>query len=212
MTFLEFLNEAAQNIKTTNAGINLQLANEDDKDKAKLSKFVVALKKNGIVLGDLKDDTFNKIEFTAKKFDYEAFINSLKGVYNDFEQEVAVNGSFIYDDKKYNIEVDIPTGMIDVLPTIGNMLGIHSDYQIGHDIFSLKDKDNTVVFVDGSFLTSKVYYNAPKAEIYDIIKEGVGEEYIKERADYATEIIEVSNDIISYNLIKELKSGINKSN
>ena len=32
------------------------------------------------------------------------------------------------------------------------------------------------------------------------------------RADYATEIIEVSNDIISYNLIKELKSGINKSN
>ena len=114
--------------------------------------------------------------------------------------------------KKYNIEVDIPTGMIDVLPTIGNMLGIHSDYQIGHDIFSLKDKDNTVVFVDGSFLTSKVYYNAPKAEIYDIIKEGVGEENIKERADYATEIIEVSNDIISYNLIKELKSGINKSN
>ena len=40
----------------------------------------------------------------------------------------------------------------------------------------------------------------------------IGEEYIKERADYATEIIEVSNDIISYNLIKELKSGINKSN
>ena len=38
------------------------------------------------------------------------------------------------------------------------------------------------------------------------------EEYIKERADYATEIIEVSNEIISYNQIKELKSGINKSN
>lgn len=115
MTFLEFLNEAAQNIKTINAVINLQLANEDDKDKAKLSKFVVALKKNGIVLGDLKDDTFNKIEFTAKKFDYEAFINSLKGVYNDFEQEVSVNGSFIYDDKKYNIETEEEMIYVDVV-------------------------------------------------------------------------------------------------
>lgn len=115
MTFLEFLNEATQNIQTTNAVINLQLANEDDKDKAKLSKFVVALKKNGIVLGDLKDDTFNKIEFTAKKFDYEAFINSLKGVYNDFEQEVSVNGSFIYDDKKYNIETEEEMIYVDVV-------------------------------------------------------------------------------------------------
>lgn len=154
-------------------------------------------------------------------YNYDAIENKIRTEendkykpYNKYDYELDRKVPLIIwtKDKKYNIEVDTPTGMIDVLPTIGNMLGIHSDYQIGHDIFSLKDKDNTVVFVDGSFLTSKVYYNAPKAEIYDIIKEGVGEEYIKERADYATEIIEVSNDIISYNLIKELKSGINKSN
>lgn len=154
-------------------------------------------------------------------YNYDAIENKIRTKendkykpYNKYDYELDRKVPLIIwtKDKKYNIEVDTPTGMIDVLPTIGNMLGIHSDYQIGHDIFSLKDKDNTVVFVDGSFLTSKVYYNAPKAEIYDIIKEGVGEEYIKERADYATEIIEVSNDIISYNLIKELKSGINKSN
>ena len=154
-------------------------------------------------------------------YNYDAIENKIRTEendkykpYNKYDYELDRKVPLIIwtKEKKYNIEVDTPTGMIDVLPTIGNMLGIHSDYQIGHDIFSLKDKDNTVVFVDGSFLTSKVYYNAPKAEIYDIIKEGVGEEYIKERADYATEIIEVSNDIISYNLIKELKSGINKSN
>ena len=49
-------------------------------------------------------------------------------------------------------------GMIDVLPTIGNMLDIHSDYQLGKDVFNIKDGDNTVVFVDGSYLTSKIYY------------------------------------------------------
>lgn len=107
--------------------------------------------------------------------------------------------------KKYNIVVSVPMGMIDVLPTIGNMLDIHSEYQLGTDIFNVKDKDNTVVFVDGSYLTSKIYYNAPKSEIYSIVNEPVTEEYIKERAEYSNKLIEVSNNIISYNLIKELK-------
>ena len=97
-------------------------------------------------------------------------------------------------------------GMIDVLPTLGNMLGIHSEYQIGKDIFELKDPDNMVVFVDGSFLTSKVYYNSPKSEIYSINNEPITEDYIKIRSKYASELIEISNDIISYDLIKELKS------
>lgn len=96
-------------------------------------------------------------------------------------------------------------GMIDVLPTIGNMLDIHSDYQLGKDVFNIKDGDNTVVFVDGSYLTSKIYYNAPKSEIYSITNEPVSENYIKERTKYSSKIIEISNNIISYNLIKELK-------
>ncbi len=111
--------------------------------------------------------------------------------------------------KKYNIVVDIPMAMIDVLPTIGNMLDIHSEYQLGTDIFSLKDKDNTVVFVDGSYLTSKIYYNSSKPEIYPITNEPVSEEYIKDRVEYSNKLIEVSNNIISYNLIKELK-GVSK--
>ena len=132
--------------------------------------------------------------------------------YNSYNYELDRKVPFIIwtKDKKYNIVVDVPTGMIDALPTIGNMLGIHSDYQIGKDIFNIKDGDNTVVFVDGSYLTSKIYYNAPKSEIYAITNEAVSEDYIKSRADYATEIIEVSNDIISYNIIKELKGVCSK--
>lgn len=109
-------------------------------------------------------------------------------------------------DQSFNLDVNIPMGMIDVLPTLGNMLGIHSEYQMGKDIFELKDPDNMVVFVDGSFLTSKVYYNSPKSEIYSINNEPITEDYIKTRSKYASELIEISNDIISYDLIKELKS------
>lgn len=108
-------------------------------------------------------------------------------------------------DQNYSLNIDTPMGMIDVLPTLGNMIGIHSDYQLGKDIMNLKGDDNTVTFIDGSFLTSKVYYNSPKGEIYSINNEPITEEYIKERAKKSSDLIEVSNDIITYDFIKEIK-------
>ena len=108
-------------------------------------------------------------------------------------------------DQNYNLNVNTPMGMIDVLPTLGNMIGIHSDYQLGKDIMNLKGDDNTVTFIDGSFLTSKVYYNSPKGEIYSINNEPITEEYIKEKAKKSSDLIEVSNDIITYDFIKEIK-------
>lgn len=108
-------------------------------------------------------------------------------------------------DQNYNLNVNTPMGMIDVLPTLGNMIGIHSDYQLGKDIMNLKGDDNTVTFIDGSFLTSKVYYNSPKGEIYSINNEPITEEYIKERVKKSSDLIEVSNDIITYDFIKEIK-------
>lgn len=108
-------------------------------------------------------------------------------------------------DQNYNLNVNTPMGMIDVLPTLGNMIGIHSDYQLGKDVMNIKGDDNTVTFIDGSFLTSKVYYNSPKGEIYSINNEPITEEYIKERAKKSSDLIEVSNDIITYDFIKEIK-------
>lgn len=107
-------------------------------------------------------------------------------------------------DKEYKTQVDIPMGMIDVLPTLGNMLGIHSEYQLGKDIFNLAE-DNTVTFIDGSFLTSNVYYNAPKGEIFSINNEPINEEEVRIKAKESREIIEISNDIISYDFIKEIQ-------
>ena len=42
--------------------------------------------------------------------------------------------------------IDTPMGMIDVLPTIGNMLNIYNKYALGNDIMSIKDKENIVIF------------------------------------------------------------------
>lgn len=106
-------------------------------------------------------------------------------------------------DKKYQANIKTPTGMIDVLPTLGNMFNIHSDYQLGHDVMSLKD--NVVVQSDGSYITSKIIYDSQKGSIYSLDNEAVDGSYIEEKTKYANEIIDISQDIINYNLIKELE-------
>lgn len=107
-------------------------------------------------------------------------------------------------DKKIKGKVSYPMGMLDCLPTLANMLGIRNDYALGHDIFSIKD-DNIVVFPNGNFLTSKVYYNNSKNE--SRILEGVetlDDNYIDERKKYTEDILTISNDIIVYDLIEKL--------
>ena len=125
--------------------------------------------------------------------------------FTDYDYELNRKVPFIIwtKDKQFNKVVNTPMGMIDVLPTLGNMLGIHSDYQLGNDIFNLKD--NVVTFIDGSYLTSNIYYSAPKGEIYPISNEPITEEYIQNGIEHSSNLIDISNDIISYDLIKELK-------
>lgn len=103
-----------------------------------------------------------------------------------------------------NKEINTPMGMIDVLPTLGNMLGISSKYALGNDVMNIKDGDNTIVFNNGSYLTSKIYYNSRNGDIYPITNEVINNEYITKRVEYADEIINISNDIITYDLLKEM--------
>jgi len=185
-----------------------------------LGEFIESLEEEGllentvlIIYGDhdarLSYDDFNLL------YNYDPITDTVKEdgddgyiPYNKYTYELDRKVPFLIwtKDEEYNVEVTTPMGMIDALPTLGNMLGIHSEYQLGTDIFSIKDNDNTVTFIDGSFLTSKIYYNAPKGEIYSISSEPITEEYIKERTKLSSDLIEVSNDIISYNLIAELKN------
>lgn len=101
-------------------------------------------------------------------------------------------------------QVDKVMGMYDVLPTLGNMLGIKSPYQLGHDIFSIDD--NVVVFPDGNWLTDKMYYSHQKDE-GKMLNEGdtVSKEYIDKYNQISEESISVSNSIIVYDLIRKAK-------
>lgn len=101
--------------------------------------------------------------------------------------------------------ISYPMGMIDVLPTIGNMLGIYNKYALGHDIFEIKD-DNVVVFPNSNFLTKEVYYYAT-SDNYKILDPDaqLNINYVEEKKEYAEGIIKASNDLILYNLIEYTK-------
>ena len=99
--------------------------------------------------------------------------------------------------------------MYDVEPTLGNMFGYSNEYALGHDIFDIGE-DNIVVFPNGNWLTNKVYYNSQKGEYLSLTEEPVTEEEIKKNNEYASELLDVSNDIIVFDLLKEDQTDENR--
>ncbi len=113
--------------------------------------------------------------------------------------------------KDYGQEVTVATGMYDVMPTLGNMLGFDMEYALGHDIFQViadakknkKDVDNLVVFPGGNFVTNYIYYNDNKGEYKLLTKNPLSDDYVLQQKEKTSKILSVSNDIIVYNYFKE---------
>ena len=129
-------------------------------------------------------------------------------MFESYEYELNRQTPFILwtKDKKINgvsMDKEITTvmGMYDVLPTVGNMLGVYNKYALGHDMFSLKENDNIVVFPTGNWVTNKVYFNAQKVETYMIGESILPDGYIEKNNLYAEELLNVSNSVIVYNLL-----------
>ncbi len=101
--------------------------------------------------------------------------------------------------------VDYTMGMYDVQPTISNMLGFYNKYSLGHDIFEIKD-DNIVVFPNGNWLTNKVYYNSQKGEYMSLKDEVISDDYIDKNSKYTEKLLDVSNNIIVFDLLNKDKN------
>ena len=104
-------------------------------------------------------------------------------------------------------EITYPMGMIDVLPTLGNMLGINNKYALGHDIFNIKN-DNIVVFPNGSYITDKFLYDCSSDDVYTL-KNGItiDNKKLKYGKEYSDKIISISNNIIKYDLIEIIEKN-----
>lgn len=157
-------------------------------------------------------------KLSAKEYNYYYNFNHETGTLYTIEDEEYYNYDYYANelnrrtpliiwtkDHRKVQEIDYYMGVIDVLPTIGNMLSIHNKYAIGHDIFEIKD-DNIIAFPNGNFLTNKVYYNNSKSEYKAIsLDEPLSDDYIKECKEYTDKIIEISDGIIVHDLLNPNK-------
>ena len=104
--------------------------------------------------------------------------------------------------EKLHKDINTVMGMYDVQPTLGNMFGFYNKYHLGKDIFNTTD-DNIVVFPNGNWLTNKMYYNTQKSEFIGLTDDVITEKYINDCSVYAEKLLNVSNSLIVYDLIKK---------
>ena len=110
------------------------------------------------------------------------------------------------NDREFNLKISNAMGMYDMLPTIANMFGFSEEYSLGHDIFS--NNEHIVVFPNGNVLTDKVYYSDLNDEYIAFDSTPIDIDYINNLKEYADNILEVSNGIVTHDLIKRESSRI----
>lgn len=104
-------------------------------------------------------------------------------------------------DQKINETINTPMGMIDAMPTLGNMLGIFNPYQLGVDMMSAEK--NTVIFPDGDWLNNDSYYSVASSRLYNFNSDEVIEDSkLVATNENIEERIQLSNNIIQNNLIR----------
>ena len=139
--------------------------------------------------GILPDDDPNYVEFN--EYDYELNRKTPLIIYSKDREDKAERISYLM-------------GMYDCMPTLGNMFGFYNKYALGHDIFDIKD-NNIVIFPTGNWLTKEMYYSAQKNESYMLSNSVIEEGYIEKNSEYADRVLNVSNEILIYDLIKNSK-------
>lgn len=112
------------------------------------------------------------------------------------------------NDEEFSTTIDTTMGMYDVLPTIANMFGFKEKYAMGKDVFN--DGEGIVVFPNGNVLTDSVYYSNLNEEYISLNDNPISEDYINNIKEYANELLEVSNGIITHNLIETETNKVGK--
>ena len=127
---------------------------------------------------------------------------------DNYYYDLIKNTPFIIWSNEIDLSANIneTMGMYDVLPTIANMFGFEEKYSLGHDIFN--DDENIVVFPNGNIITDKIYYNYLNKEYITLDNTPIKDDYINEIIEYADTILEISNGIVTYDLIEKEKENV----
>lgn len=187
-----------------------------------LGEFIESLEKEGllddtvlVIYGD-HDARLSKADY-RRLYNYDKETDSTKSCKEEDEGCVVINTNtaellrkvplLIYSKetkKKLHKEVTTVMGMYDAMPTLGNMFGFYNKYQLGHDIFNVKD-DNIVVFPNGNWVTNKIYYNSQNGSYLPLKETEIPTDYIENCNTYSEKLLSASNSTIVFDLIKKTR-------
>ena len=96
------------------------------------------------------------------------------------------------------------------MPTLANMFGLKPKYALGNDLMNLEN--NVVSFPNGNWLTNDIYYNSNKDE-YKVINPNaiIDKDTIARNNEITNKKLQVSNEIILYDLIKNEEDRLERS-
>ena len=131
--------------------------------------------------------------------------------YDSYQYELGRKVPFIIWTKdmkntKLNKTITNVTGMYNVMPTLGNMFGFYNKYALGNDIFNVLN-NNIVIFPNGNWVTDRLYYNSQKSEYLSLVEDAITEEEITNNTEYTNKVLDVSNNIITFDLFNKEKNN-----
>ncbi len=95
-------------------------------------------------------------------------------------------------------------GMVDIFPTVANLLGVHNPYLMGRDLFN--SEEEMVILKRGSFIKDNYLFHAPTRTMYDLETEAqrlVEDEHpLVQEAEKALEISEKIHGIDFYQQVQ----------
>lgn len=112
--------------------------------------------------------------------------------------DVQRNCLIMWNSQMETVHVEKTCSSIDILPTIMNLLGFEYDSRLfaGRDILS--DSPSMVVFLNRSFITDQVIYDAPTKTVISRTGEEISSEYIEAMKSYVKVMFQYSAGILNY--------------
>ncbi len=176
---------------------------------AAVGEFYELLEKRGIlddsllvIYGDHVAFNYNEVHWEAQNEFFGADMSSTEARIREHRVPLFIRLPGVEDARV----IESHAGMIDIYPTVANILGVESEYVMGRDL--LNTPEGLVVLKDASYIKGEHYFYAPTQTLYNL--ETGGRKVVEEENDLAREAreaLEISEMIFKIDFFRKLEKG-----
>ncbi|OWZ82985.1 LTA synthase family protein [Natranaerobius trueperi] len=174
---------------------------------AAIGKFYDEMEEKGLLEDTLIAIYGDHAAFNYNERDYEELNDFFSVNIHDPVERVGIHKvPFMIHDPSGGLNskvIDEQAGMIDIMPTVGNLLGIENPYAMGRDI--LNTGEDEVILKEGSFIKDDIYYYSKTRTFYDLeTGKEVEVENDEELIAQAEDTLDVSNLIYKTDYFRDI--------